>query len=281
MAVRANSLGPFGADPIFVRRALPLLPGSSWGKLRCADRAKKPSRARGGRGAASDPETVRAGANGRTSEMKAWKIVGAVALAAGLGGVAFAQTGGPIKIANVGELSGGGATVGTNFNERRRARRRGDQRQGRHPRPQDRDHARTTRRPIPASRARQVQKALDERALRRPRAGLLRLGHGQHGAGAAAPRSPQITGGEAASITQQGNPYVFRTSFGQQIAMPKIAQLHRATLKAKTVAVIWVNNDFGKGGRDNFIKELDAARHQGRGRHLDRAGPGRFRRRRR
>ena len=30
----------------------------------------------------------------------------------------------------------------------------------------------------------------------------------------------------------------------------------RDELKAKTVALIWVNNDFGKGGRDNLIKQL-------------------------
>ena len=34
---------------------------------------------------------------------------------------------------------------------------------------------------------------------------------------------PNFTGGEAAAITQQGNPYVFRTSFTQSTAMPKIA----------------------------------------------------------
>ena len=38
--------------------------------------------------------------------------------------------------------------------------------------------------------------------------------------------------------------------------MPKIANYIRDELKAKTVALIWVNNDFGKGGRDNLIKQL-------------------------
>ena len=61
---------------------------------------------------------------------------------------------------------------------------------------------------------------------------------------------PNFTGGEAAAITQQGNPYIFRTSFTQATAMPKVARYIKDTLKAKTVAVIWVNNDFGKGGRD-------------------------------
>ena len=67
---------------------------------------------------------------------------------------------------------------------------------------------------------------------------------------------PEIVGGEAAAITQKGNPYVFRTSFGQQFSMPKIANYIRDGIKAKTVAVLWVNNDFGKGGRDNFVKEM-------------------------
>ena len=87
---------------------------------------------------------------------------------------------------------------------------------------------------------------------------------------------PEIVGGEAASITQQGDPYVFRTSFGQQFSMPKIANYLRDELKTKTVAVLWVNNDFGKGGRDAFIKEMKAAQHQGRRRHLHRIGPSRF-----
>jgi branched-chain amino acid transport system substrate-binding protein len=67
---------------------------------------------------------------------------------------------------------------------------------------------------------------------------------------------PEIVGGEAAAITQKGDPYVFRTSFGQQFSMPKIANYIRDGVKAKTVAVLWVNNDFGKGGRDTFIKEM-------------------------
>lgn len=69
---------------------------------------------------------------------------------------------------------------------------------------------------------------------------------------------PEIVGGEAAAITQKNNPYVFRTSFGQQFSMPKIANYFRDGLKAKSVAVIWVNNDFGKGGRDTFKKEMES-----------------------
>ena len=69
---------------------------------------------------------------------------------------------------------------------------------------------------------------------------------------------PNFTGGEAAAITQQGNPYVFRTSFTQSTAMPKIANYMKDTLKTKTVDIVYVNNDFGKGGRDLIIKALEA-----------------------
>jgi branched-chain amino acid transport system substrate-binding protein len=69
---------------------------------------------------------------------------------------------------------------------------------------------------------------------------------------------PNFTGGEAAAITQKGNPYIFRTSFTQTTAMPKVAKYIATGLKAKTVAVLFVNNDFGKGGRDAITKALEA-----------------------
>ncbi|MDB5893214.1 MAG: hypothetical protein JWQ88_745 [Rhodoferax sp.] len=67
-----------------------------------------------------------------------------------------------------------------------------------------------------------------------------------------------IVGGEAASITQQGHPYVFRASFTQAAAMPKVATYLKNSLKATSVSVIYVNNDFGKGGRDAIVKALEA-----------------------
>ena len=66
--------------------------------------------------------------------------------------------------------------------------------------------------------------------------------------------TPNFTGGEAASITQQGNPYVFRTAFGQSISFPKVARYLNA--KSKKLAVLYVNNDFGVGGRDTIKKLL-------------------------
>jgi branched-chain amino acid transport system substrate-binding protein len=64
---------------------------------------------------------------------------------------------------------------------------------------------------------------------------------------------PNFTGGEASAITQQGNPYVFRTAFGQSISFPKLGRYINA--KSKKLAVIYVNNDFGKGGQA-AIKQL-------------------------
>jgi branched-chain amino acid transport system substrate-binding protein len=67
---------------------------------------------------------------------------------------------------------------------------------------------------------------------------------------------PNFTGGEAAAITKQGNPFIFRTSFTQDTAMPKVARYIANHLKAKTLALIYVNNDFGKGGRESLLKAL-------------------------
>ncbi len=68
----------------------------------------------------------------------------------------------------------------------------------------------------------------------------------------------EIMGGEAADLTRAGNKFLFRTSFGQQSSMPKIAKYIAEALKAKTAAVVYVNNDFGKGGHDAILKEFAA-----------------------
>jgi branched-chain amino acid transport system substrate-binding protein len=68
---------------------------------------------------------------------------------------------------------------------------------------------------------------------------------------------PQVIGGEAANLTAQGSKYLFRTSFGQNVSMPKIANYLRDAVKAKSLAIVYVNNDFGKGGRNAIMKELE------------------------
>jgi branched-chain amino acid transport system substrate-binding protein len=70
---------------------------------------------------------------------------------------------------------------------------------------------------------------------------------------------PNMIGGEAAVITQQGNPYVFRASFTQASAMPKVVRYIKDIVKPKSIAIIYVNNDFGKGGRDMVLKGFEAA----------------------
>jgi branched-chain amino acid transport system substrate-binding protein len=68
---------------------------------------------------------------------------------------------------------------------------------------------------------------------------------------------PQIMGGEAANLTAQGSTYLFRTSFGQNVSMPKIANYLRDEVKAKSLVVVYQNNDFGKGGRNAIVPELE------------------------
>jgi branched-chain amino acid transport system substrate-binding protein len=65
---------------------------------------------------------------------------------------------------------------------------------------------------------------------------------------------PNFTGAAAASITQQGNPYVIRTNTTQAASMPKLARYIKEQLKANSVDIIYINSDFGKGGRDEFVK---------------------------
>jgi branched-chain amino acid transport system substrate-binding protein len=69
---------------------------------------------------------------------------------------------------------------------------------------------------------------------------------------------PNFTAAAGANVTQQGNPYIFRTGFTQTVSMPKAARYIAQNLKAKSVVVMYVNNDFGKPGRDAATKALDA-----------------------
>lgn len=70
---------------------------------------------------------------------------------------------------------------------------------------------------------------------------------------------PQFTGSEAPNITEQGNPYIFRTSSGSQKGVPALTAYFKDDVKATKAAVAWVNNDFGKGGHDVFISEMKNA----------------------
>jgi branched-chain amino acid transport system substrate-binding protein len=169
---------------------------------------------------------------------------------------AQAQTG-PIKIYGLVELSGTGATSGTNFdNGVKLAVKEINASGGILGRQVEYTSADTQSSP-------QVAKALAQKAI--DSGAYVVMGPVFSGsimvsmAETKRAEIPNFTGGEAAGITQQGNPYIFRTSFTQTTAMPKVARYIANDLKAKTVAMIWVNNDFGKGGRDTMMKDLEKA----------------------
>ncbi len=159
-----------------------------------------------------------------------------------------------IQIADVAELSGGGATVGTNWkNGIDLAVEEINAAGGILGHKIVVTHADSQSNPGVA-RA-QVQKALDSNPY-------VLLGPGYSGSVkvtaplAAEAGVTQIMGGEAAELTTMGDKFLFRTSFGQQSTMPKVAKYMAEDMKAKSVAVVWVNNDFGKGGRDSIEKAL-------------------------
>ncbi len=68
---------------------------------------------------------------------------------------------------------------------------------------------------------------------------------------------PQLTGSEAPSITSMGNPYIFRTAFGSQMGVPKMAKYMAEQMGVKKVAIVWANTEFGKGGHVSFLKEAE------------------------
>ena len=179
----------------------------------------------------------------------ALKLIAACAFAASLA-PALAQE--VIKIANIVELSGGGATAGTNFkNGIELAVKEINAQGGILGRKIQTTTTDTQSNPGIAKGL--TQKAIDDGVF----AIFGPVFSGSIMVSMAESRKaevPNFTGGEAASITEQGNPYVFRTSFTQANAMPKVARY--ITTKSKNLAVLYVNNDFGKGGLDMIKKAL-------------------------
>jgi branched-chain amino acid transport system substrate-binding protein len=167
-------------------------------------------------------------------------------------GAAFAQQ--TIKIANLVELSGAGTTSGTNFkNGVELAVKEINAAGGILGKKIQTSSADTQSNPSVAKGL--TQKAVDEDvfAIFGPvYSGSVMVSMAE----SRRAEIPNFTGGEAAAITQQGNPYVFRTSFGQAQSFPKLGRYIADTAKLKTLAVIYVNNDFGKGGLENIRKAL-------------------------
>jgi branched-chain amino acid transport system substrate-binding protein len=185
--------------------------------------------------------------------MKTHLTGGLVLLIAAMAAPAKAQD---IVMSDVAELSGGGATVGTNWkNGIDLAVEEINAAGGVLGHKLVVSHADSQSNPGVARAL--VQKALDSNPY-------VLLGPGYSGSvKATAPLASdagvtQIMGGEAAELTQMGDKFLFRTSFGQQSTMPKVAKYMAEDMKAKSVAVVWVNNDFGHGGRDMIEKALQA-----------------------
>jgi len=182
-----------------------------------------------------------------------WVAAGLIGLS--LAGAALAQQG-PVTIVGLMELSGTGATAGTNFDNGVKLAVKEINAAGGI---LGRKIEYTT---MDTQSAPQTAKALAQKAV--DQSAYVVMGPVFSGsfivsmAETKRAEIPNFTGGEAANITQQGNPYVFRTSFTQSTAMPKLARYIKDTVKAKSVAMIWVNNDFGKGGRDSMAKALEA-----------------------
>jgi branched-chain amino acid transport system substrate-binding protein len=183
------------------------------------------------------------------------KMLLAAALASALATGALAQDK-PVSFAFIGELSGAGAVSSTNFRDGAlMAIEEINAKGGILGRKVELKQYDTQTNPGTARS--QMQKAIDEEpyvVLGPIFSGIVKVSMML----TQQAETPMIMGGEASDLTQQGNEYLFRTSFGQQVSMPKIANYMRDGVKAKTVAVVWVNNDFGKGGRDNFIKEMNS-----------------------
>ena len=187
------------------------------------------------------------------SKLASW--IAGFALAAALALPAKAQQAAQtIRLVNVSELSVAGATAGTNWrNGIDLAVSQINARGGILGRQIQIVHYDTQTNPG-ASRA-AVQRAIDEDAY----AVLGPVFSGPISASMQISQRAEVTqivGGEAANLTRQGNPFIFRTSLSQAAAMPKIAAYLRDTVKATKIAVIFVNNDFGKGGRDAILPEL-------------------------
>ena len=183
----------------------------------------------------------------------ALKLIAACAIAVS-GSAALAQS--TVKIASIVELSGAGASAGTNFNNGVLLAVKEINAAGGILGRKIQDNVADTQ-SNPGIAKGLTQKAVDDDvfAIFGPVfSGSIMVSMAE----SRRAEIPNFTGGEAAAITQQGNPYVFRTSFTQADAMPKVARYINEQAKLKTIAIIYVNNDFGKGGLDAIKKALAA-----------------------
>ena len=166
----------------------------------------------------------------------------------------WAQASGPIKIANVVELSGAGATAGTMFKSGiELAVKDINAAGGILGRKLEVVNMDTQTNPGVAKAL--VVKAIDDGAFAifgPVFTGSILISQTE----TRRAEVPNFTAAAGALVTQQGSPYIFRTGLTQSNTMPKAARYMAEKLKLKKVAVVYVNNDFGKGGRDAIVAAL-------------------------
>jgi branched-chain amino acid transport system substrate-binding protein len=182
-------------------------------------------------------------------------LAASVALVAALGTSAFAQE--TVKLGMVAELSGAGAPAGTNWRDGIKIAAEEINADGGILGKQVEVGEYDTQTDPQVSRA-MVQKAIDDGAF--AILGTIYSGSTMVNMLVAQQNSiPQFVGSEAPGIVEKGNPFVFRTSSGAQKGVPALTPYFSETLKAKKVGVAWINNEFGKGGRDVFVAEMAKA----------------------
>src|SRR5487761_2566225 len=164
-----------------------------------------------------------------TQEAAMKRIAGWIgAMMLGVAATAAAQSG-PVPIVGLVELSGPGAVSGTNFNDGvRMAVEEINAKGGILGRKIDYTYNDTQSNPGVAKAL--AQKAVDQNAY----VVMGPVFSGSIFVSMDVTRKAEITnftGGEAANITQQGNPYIFRTSFTQANAMPRVARYMKNALK--------------------------------------------------
>jgi branched-chain amino acid transport system substrate-binding protein len=69
-------------------------------------------------------------------------------------------------------------------------------------------------------------------------------------------RVAQLVGAAAASITEVGDEYILRVAGNQKSAITALSSYLRQTLGISTVSIVWINNDFGRDGRNTLVEEL-------------------------
>ncbi len=180
-----------------------------------------------------------------------------LALGVALGTLGYAHAQESVKIGMVAELSGAGAPSGTNWRDGIKIAVEEINAEGGILGKQIDLGEYDTQTDPQVSRA-LVQKAIDEGAV--TILGTIYSGSTMVNMLVAQQNSiPQFVGSEAPGIVEKGNPFVYRTSSGAQKGIPALTSYFTDTLKAKKVAVAWVNNEFGKGGHDVFLAEMEKA----------------------